>query len=422
MTASSLKTPALTQKRVRVRPSLFAEASGKTAAFALNFKARGSALCSAGGRKFCEQLPAEASKLFTAEDGTLFVWTGSALIAGGNTFPLSEAPLEVLSFSGEAGKEYYALTSSGLVCLGEGAVSGAPAGSAAAFFGERLFIASGETLFYSAPLAPKDWVQSADGAGGVVLPSAGGNILKLLPDRGRLLLFRERGVTALSAPGDFLGFEAEELPCAVEGLMPSSVARCGSRILFCSKEGIFSLKGETLSRLSGCGEQRIAFGRGVSAVSSGERYYAAVTLQDGEKCILELDGEGAALYRLEAESLAGGGAFRFLKEGSLYALDEEAAGEQEAVLELPLSTFGLFEVRYLDGLLVEGEGLFRAELRAEPCAGAPKPAPRFVLGRAGEEVRLIPPLRGGAFALRVRFLSARAKLSAVTLALREGKA
>lgn len=421
MTASSLQTPALTPKRVRVKPSLFSEASGKTAAFALNFKARGSALYSVGGRKFCKQLPAGASKLFCTEDGTLFVWTGSALIAGGNTFPLSEAPLEVLSFSGEAGKEYYALTSSGLVCLGEGAVSGAPAGSAAAFFGERLFIASGETLFYSAPLAPKDWTQSADGAGSVVLPSVGGNILKLLPDRGRLLLFRERGVTALSAPGDFLGFEAEELPCAVEGLMPSSVARCGSRVLFCSKEGIFSLKGETLSRLSGCGEERIAFQRGVSAVSAGKRYYAAVTLKDGEKCILEIEGEGAALYRLEAESLAGG-KFRFLKEGSLYALDEEAAGEKEAVLELPLSTFGLFKVRYLNAVLIEGEGLFRAELRAEPCAGAPMPAPRFVRGRAGEEVRLNPPMRGGAFALKVRFLSAGAKLSAVTLTLREGKA
>lgn len=421
MTASSLQTPALTPKRVRVKPSLFSEASGKTAAFALNFKARGSALYSVGGRKFCKQLPAGASKLFCTEDGTLFVWTGSALIAGGNTFPLSEAPLEVLSFSGEAGKEYYALTSSGLVCLGEGAVSGAPAGSAAAFFGERLFIASGETLFYSAPLAPKDWTQSADGAGSVVLPSVGGNILKLLPDRGRLLLFRERGVTALSAPGDFLGFEAEELPCAVEGLMPSSVARCGSRVLFCSKEGIFSLKGETLSRLSGCGEERIAFQRGVSAVSAGERYYAAVTLKDGEKCILEIEGEGAALYRLEAESLAGG-KFRFLKEGSLYALDEEAAGDKEAVLELPLSTFGLFKVRYLNALLIEGEGLFRAELRAEPCAGAPMPAPRFVRGRAGEEVRLNPPMRGSAFALKVRFFSAGAKLSAVTLTLREGKA
>ena len=40
MTASSLQTPALTPKRVRVKPSLFSEASGKTAAFALNFKAR----------------------------------------------------------------------------------------------------------------------------------------------------------------------------------------------------------------------------------------------------------------------------------------------------------------------------------------------------------------------------------------------
>ena len=414
MTASSLKTPALTPKRVRVRPSLFAEASGKTAAFALNFKARGSALYSVGGRKFCEQLPAGASKLFTAEDGTLFVWTGSALIAGGNTFPLPEAPLEVLSFSGEAGKEYYALTSSGLDRLGEGAVPGAPAGSTAAFFGERLFIASGETLFYSAPLAPKDWAQSADGAGSVVLPSAGGNILKLVPDRGRLLLFRERGVTALSAPGDFLGFEAEELPCAVEGLMPSSVARCGSRVLFCSKEGIFSLKGETAERLSGCGEERISFGDGAVAVAAGETYYAAVTMKDGEKCILGIGEEGAVFYRLEAESLAGGSTFRYLCGGSLYAPDGCAAGEREPVLWIAPSSFGISEMRYLDGLFVEGEGLFRAELSTGRGAS-------FVSGIAGEAVRLIPPLRGSAASLKLRFLSDRTRVLSITLEFREGR-
>ena len=414
MTASSLQTPALTPKRVRVKPSLFSEASGKTAAFALNFKARGSALYSVGGRKFCKQLPAGASKLFCTEDGTLFVWTGSALIAGGNTFPLSEAPLEVLSFSGEAGKEYYALTSSGLVCLGEGAVSGAPAGSAAAFFGERLFIASGETLFYSAPLAPKDWTQSADGAGSVVLPSAGGDILKLVPYRGRLLLFRERGITALAAPGDFLGFEAEELPCAFSELLPSSVARCGSRVLFCAKEGIFSLRGETAERLSGCGEERISFGDGAVAVAAGETYYAAVTMKDGEKCILGIGEEGAVFYRLEAESLAGGSTFRYLCGGSLYAPDGCAAGEREPVLWIAPSSFGISEMRYLDRLFVEGEGLFRAELSTGRGAS-------FVSGRAGEEVRLIPPLRGSAASLKLRFLSDRTRVLSVTLEFREGR-
>ena len=414
MTASSLKTPALTPKRVRITPSLFSEASGKTAAFALNFKARGSMLISVGGRKFCEQLPAGASKLFTAEDGTLFVWTGSALIAGGNTFPLSEAPLEVLSFSGEAGKEYYALTSSGLDRLGEGAVPGAPAGSTAAFFGERLFIASGETLFYSAPLAPKDWTQSADGAGSVVLPSAGGDILKLVPYRGRLLLFRERGITALAAPGDFLGFEAEELPCAFSELLPSSVARCGSRVLFCSKEGIFSLKGETAERLSGCGEEHISFGDGAAAVAAGETYYAAVTMKDGEKCILGIGEEGAVFYRLEAESLAGGSTFRYLCGGSLYAPDGCAAGEREPVLWIAPSSFGISEMRYLDRLFVEGEGLFRAELSTGRGAS-------FVSGRAGEEVRLIPPLRGSAASLKLRFLSDRTRVLSITLEFREGR-
>ena len=387
MSASTLRTPALTRKRVRLSPSLFGKKSGKTAVFALGMKESGGALVPAGGRKFLKELPAGASRLFCTEDGTLFVWTGSALVADGNTFPLSEAPLEVLSFSGETGKEYYALISSGLVCLGDGTVSGAPGGSTAALFGERLFIASGETLSYSAPLAPKDWAQSADGAGSVVLPSAGGDILKLVPYRGRLLLFRERGITALEAPGDFLGFEAEELSCAFSELLPSSVARCGSRVLFCSKEGIFSLKGETAERLSGCGEERIAFGDGTAAVAAGETYYAAVTMKDGEKCILAI---------------------------GLYAPDGCAAGEREPVLWIAPSSFGISEMRYLDGLFVEGEGLFRAELSTG----------RGVLrvsGRAGEEVRFIPPLRGSAASLKLRFLSDRTRVIGITLEFREGR-
>ena len=103
MSASTLRTPALTRKRVRLSPSLFGKKSGKTAVFALGMKESGGALVPAGGRKFLKELPAGASRLFCTEDGTLFVWTGSALVADGNTFPLSEAPLEVLSFSGEAG-------------------------------------------------------------------------------------------------------------------------------------------------------------------------------------------------------------------------------------------------------------------------------------------------------------------------------
>ena len=414
MSASTLRTPALTRKRVRLSPSLFGKKSGKTAVFALGMKESGGALVPAGGRKFLKELPAGASKLFCTEDGTLFVWTGSALVADGNTFPLPEAPLEVLSFSGEAGKEYYALISSGLVCLGEGTIPGAPGGCAAALFGERLFIASGETLFYSAPLAPKDWTQSADGAGSVVLPSAGGDILKLVPYRGRLLLFRERGITALAAPGDFLGFEAEELPCAFSELLPSSVARCGSRVLFCAKEGIFSLRGETAERLSGCGEERISFGDGAVAVAAGETYYAAVTMKDGEKCILAIGEEGAVFYRLEAESLAGGSTFRYLCGGSLYAPDVCAAGEREPVLWIAPSSFGISEMRYLDRLFVEGEGLFRAELSTGRGAS-------FVSGRAGEEVRLIPPLRGSAASLKLRFLSDRTRVLSITLEFREGR-
>ena len=84
------------------------------------------------------------------------------------------------------------------------------------------------------------------------------------------------------------------------------------------------------------------------------------------------------------------------------------------LLEFPLSDFGLAEIRYLDGVRVEGEGSFRLEVR--PARGLP----RFVRGRAGEDIRLSPPLKGSAFALRVRS-SGRAKLGSLILRLREGK-
>lgn len=417
MTAGTLYFPALTPKRVRIRPSLFRERSGRAAVFALNAAERGGALLSTGGRRLIEQLPAGCERLFRTEDGVRFFWDGTALYKGEDSFSLSSPPLDVLSFVGETGREYCALTASGLYLLGaEGAeaVEGAPTGGAMALHGERLFIASGETLSYSAPLMPADWTISADGAGEIVLPSAGGAIQRLLSHRGRLLCFRERGITALTAPGDFLDFKAEEIPCAFGSLIASSVAACGSRILFCTEEGIFSLKGEAVTAVEGCGEGLVDFTKGVRAASAGESYYAALTLLSGERCILSLAGERAALLRLEADDVLGGKQFFFLQGGRLYALDEKGAGEREMLLEFPLSDFGLAEIRYLDGVRVEGEGSFRLEVR--PARGLP----RFVRGRAGEDIRLSPPLKGSAFALRVRS-SGRAKLGSLILRLREGK-
>ena len=137
-------------------------------------------------------------------------------------------------------------------------------------------------------------------------------------------------------------------------------------------------------------------------------------MKDGEKCILAIGEEGAVFYRLEAESLAGGSTFRYLSGGSLYAPDGCAAGEREPVLWIAPSSFGISEMRYLDRLFVEGEGLFRAELSTGRGAS-------FVSGRAGEEVRLIPPLRGSAASLKLRFLSDRTRVIGITLEFREGR-
>ena len=417
MIAKSLRFPTLTKKRVRVKPSLFRESSGRTAVFALNAAERGGALIETGGKKLVETLPTGTEKLFRTADGTLFSLAGNVLSKGEDTFTLSSPPVDVLSFEGDTGTEYYAMIASGLYALGTtgaAAVTGASAGTCMAVFGERLFIASGETLSYSAPLDVTDWEQSADGAGSIDLPSRGGNIVKLVPYKGQLLLFRERGITALTAPGDFLDFQAEELACAFSGLIPDSVAACGSRVVFAAKDGLYALKGSTVSAIEDCGAEYIDFTKGAVGAAAGESYYAAVTLKSGEKCIFVFTGERASLLRLEAESVAGG-EFVFLRDGKLYALDEAAAAEREMVVEFPLSEYGVSEARYLDAVRVEGEGCFRI------TASAGKGLGRHVRGRAGEELRFVPPLKGSAFSLRVK-CSAGARLSAVILDIREGRA
>lgn len=418
MILKELRLPELTRKRVRIKPALFSERSGRTAVFALNVLERGGALCETGGKKLLEELPTGTEAFYRTADGALFTLAGTVLSEGENSFTLAEKPVEVLSYPGEEGTEYYALTASGLYALGETAVSkvtDAPAGSCMAVFKERLFIASGETISYSAPLDAADWAVSADGAGSIDLPSRGGEILRLIPYRGRLLLLRERGVTALYAPGDFMDFEREELDCAFSELVPASAASCGSRVVFAAKDGLFSLKGSTVSPLEGCGAEHIDFNKPVLGAAAGENYFAALTLKDGERCIFSLAGERASFLRLNAESVVGGKELNFLRGGKLYALDEGAAAEKEMKVEFPLSEYGLSEARYLDGVKVEGKGCFRI------AASTGRGMCRHVRGNAGEELRFSPPLKGSGFALSVKG-SAGARLCSVVLEVREGRA
>ena len=62
MSVSLLQTPALTRKRVRIRPSLFVQKSGKTVVFALNAAEHSGALRFTGGKRFLNALPAEIGR------------------------------------------------------------------------------------------------------------------------------------------------------------------------------------------------------------------------------------------------------------------------------------------------------------------------------------------------------------------------
>lgn len=108
---------------------------------------------------------------------------------------------------------------------------------------ERVFLGSGFTVFYSAPLQPNLFTESIDDGGKVEIPSMLGPIVGLETLGNAVYIFRRFGITKLTGGGEGRNFLFEDLAYASSGIVGSSVLRCKDEILFLSAEGICLFNG-----------------------------------------------------------------------------------------------------------------------------------------------------------------------------------
>lgn len=111
---------------------------------------------------------------------------------------------------------------------------------------ERLFATvDGEknSIWFSDELDPTEWSISLDEAGFIEMIDERGALLKVVSFLDYVYIFREFGISKLSAFGNQSTFSCSNLYVSSGRINPESVCVCGDKILFLASDGIYKFDG-----------------------------------------------------------------------------------------------------------------------------------------------------------------------------------
>ena len=118
---------------------------------------------------------------------------------------------------------------------------------------ERVFaIEEGKRnkLVFSANLDPTNWDISLDEAGYIEIVDDRGCLQKVVSFNDYVYIFKEYGISRLSAYGDQAEFSLSSMYVTSGKIYGNSVCVCGDRIIFLSRDGIYSFNGYSATKLS----------------------------------------------------------------------------------------------------------------------------------------------------------------------------
>ena len=129
----------------------------------------------------------------------------------------------------------------------------APEISSMALHYERLFVTSATDptkVFFSDDLDPTNWSVSSGEGGFIELLDERGNLTKVVSFGGYLYIFREHGISRITAYADQSDFSVSNLYVSAGRIFPESIVMCGSVIMFLASDGLYSFDGyECVKRL-----------------------------------------------------------------------------------------------------------------------------------------------------------------------------
>ncbi|MDE6401610.1 MAG: hypothetical protein K2L54_03255, partial [Clostridiales bacterium] len=117
---------------------------------------------------------------------------------------------------------------------------------------ERLFVTSNEQptkVFFSDDLDPTNWDISSDGGGFIELLDERGELNKVVSFGSYLYIFRDHGISRVTAFGDQREFSVLNLFVTTGRIYPSSIATCGACMMFLASDGLYMFDGYECQRV-----------------------------------------------------------------------------------------------------------------------------------------------------------------------------
>ena len=131
-------------------------------------------------------------------------------------------------------------------------IDDAPAITSTCIHNERLFATEGgqkTTLWFSDDFNPLNWSVSLEDAGFIDLRDDRGSLLKVVSFDGYLYVFRNYGITRITAYGDQTAFSVDGITASASRIIPESICVCGDRIVYLAEDGFYSFSGGTPVRI-----------------------------------------------------------------------------------------------------------------------------------------------------------------------------
>lgn len=129
---------------------------------------------------------------------------------------------------------------------------GSPTVSSMALHYERLFVTSADEptkVFFSDDLDPTAWDISADGGGFIELLDERGALNKVASFGNYLYIFRDHGISRVTAFGDQKEFSVVNLFVTAGRIYPDSIAVCGGAVVFLASDGLYRFDGYDCVRI-----------------------------------------------------------------------------------------------------------------------------------------------------------------------------
>lgn len=147
---------------------------------------------------------------------------------------------DIMLFASSSGETYY-LDNDNLI-----KIDGAPNITSLCVHKERIFVTTGgegTSLWFSDDFDPTNWVVSLTEAGFIDFQGEGGKLLKVVSFLDYVYVFREYGISRVTAYGNQEEFSTDTIFGNVGKIYGGSVTNCGDFIIFLSTAGIFRFNG-----------------------------------------------------------------------------------------------------------------------------------------------------------------------------------